>query len=67
MESLYPVFGLKWCLILLNEFLPEALMRRQFAGVAPARQEGLQLQQFAKARLMLDQVRREYRAFPYRD
>ena len=66
-ESLYPVFGLKWCLIFLNEFLPEALMRRQFAGVAPARQEGLQLQQLAKARLMLDQVRREYRAFPYRD
>lgn len=66
-ESLYPIFGLKWCLIILNEFLPEALMRRQFAGVAPAQQEGLQLQQLAKARLMLDQVRREYRAFPYRD
>ena len=66
-ESLYPLFGLKWCLIFLNEFLPESLQRRQFAGVAPAQQEGTQLDQLAKARLMLDQVRREYRAFPYRD
>ncbi len=66
-ESVYPLFGLKWCLIFLNEFLPEALMRRQFAGVAPAEHSGLQLAQLAKARQMLNQIRGEYRSFPYCD
>ena len=28
----YPLFGLKWCLILLNEFLPNQILRRRFAG-----------------------------------
>ncbi|MBV9119300.1 MAG: hypothetical protein JOZ39_01225 [Chloroflexi bacterium] len=29
-EALYPLFALKWCLILLNEFRPEQIARRQF-------------------------------------
>jgi hypothetical protein len=28
----YPLFGLRWCMILLNEFLPEGLARRRHAG-----------------------------------
>ena len=28
----YPLFGLKWCLILLNEFVPDDLARRRFAS-----------------------------------
>lgn len=31
-ESLYPLLGIKWCLIMLNEFLPVSESRRQFAG-----------------------------------
>src|SRR5512141_137544 len=31
-ESVYPLFGLKWCMIFLNEFLPEVYQRRQFAA-----------------------------------
>ena len=31
---LYPFFALRWCLILLNEFLPECWKRRQIAGVS---------------------------------
>ena len=64
-ESVYPLFGLKWCMILLNEFLPEALQRRQFAGVAPAEHAALQIAQLAKARQMLGRIREEYQAFPY--
>ena len=30
---LYPYYALRWCLILLNEFLPERWQRRQAAGV----------------------------------
>jgi hypothetical protein len=32
LEVLYPLFGLIWCLIVLNEFLPERMARRAMAG-----------------------------------
>lgn len=44
LHALFPLFGLVWCLILLNEHLPEKWSRRLFAGghgdwaVAKARQ-----------------------------
>ena len=31
-EALHPLFGLIWCLIVLNEFLPERWTRRNFSG-----------------------------------
>jgi hypothetical protein len=31
LESVYPLWGLKWCLIILNEFLAEHSNRRRFA------------------------------------
>jgi hypothetical protein len=31
-DVLYPVFGLIWCLIILNDFLPESRSRRVMAG-----------------------------------
>jgi aminoglycoside phosphotransferase (APT) family kinase protein len=31
-DVVYPLFGLKWSLIVLNEFLPEAWERRKFSG-----------------------------------
>jgi hypothetical protein len=67
LKSVYPLFGLKWCLIILNEFLPESYLRRQFAAVAPADRSVLQAQQLAKARHMLARIRREYDHFPYHD
>jgi thiamine kinase-like enzyme len=66
-ESVYPLFGLKWCLIMLNEFLPEELLRRQFAATAGADRSALQTQQLNKARQMWDRISREYECFPYRD
>ena len=66
-ESVYPLFGLKWCMILLNEFLSDSFQRRQFAAVAPPDRVALQRQQLEKARRMLDRIRGEYEQFPYRD
>jgi hypothetical protein len=66
-ESVYPLYGFKWCLIFLNEFLPDQLLRRQFAAVAAPDRAALQMQQLDKARQMLNRIRREYERFPYRD
>ncbi len=63
----YPLFGLKWCLILLNEFLPEHFLRRQFASAARGDRQAVQREQLAKARQMLDQVYPNYEPFPYCD
>lgn len=65
LEAVYPLFGLKWCLILLNEFAPEHLSRRQFASVNDFDKGVLQAEQLVKARRMLDRVRRDYQQFPY--
>lgn len=66
LEAVYPLFGLKWCLILLNEFVPEALRRREFAAVTATERAALQWEQVARARRMLERVRGEYESFPYR-
>jgi hypothetical protein len=64
-ESVYPLFGLKWCMIFLNEFLPDSLRRRQFAGAAGADRSAVQMRQLDKARQMLNRITREYQSFPY--
>ncbi len=62
----YPLFGLKWCMVLLNEFVPTELQRRPFASSAgPEDIRCLRLRQLDKARTMLDRVG-EHRGFPYR-
>jgi hypothetical protein len=61
-ETVYPLFGLKWITIMLNEFLPDDLRRRRFAG-SPADN----VAQLEKARRMAARIEREYDHFPYRD
>ncbi|MGD1118527.1 MAG: phosphotransferase [Dehalococcoidales bacterium] len=61
----YPLFGLKWCLILLNEFVPEFLMRRGFAVKQTIDKDKLQTAQLVKSRRMLATVMNEYGHFPY--
>jgi hypothetical protein len=60
---LYPLFGINWCLILLNEFLPAARERRSFAGAAVA--FAARAGQLAKARALLARLNLEHKAFPY--
>lgn len=52
LDLLFPLIGLRWCMILLNEFLPEGWSRRTFAGPAADRTEVLS-RQFMKARQRL--------------
>jgi hypothetical protein len=63
----FPLFGLKWCLILLNEFLPAQLLRRKFAGMNERDIEARQSEQLSKARSMLRVVLAGASHFPYGD
>ena len=64
-EAVYPLYGLKWCLILLNEFLPEQLLRRRFAGMSHDDRWQKQNEQLAKAQAMLQRILKDYEHFPY--
>ena len=57
----YPLFGLKWCLILLNEFVPEHLRRRSFASAAEGCRTDLLDRQLYRAERLLDRLNAEYR------
>ncbi len=65
-EVVYPLFGLKWCLILLNEFVPELLLRRGFASNKNMDRSAIQDEQLTKAKRMLQRIAHEYEQFPYR-
>ncbi|NLF67504.1 MAG: aminoglycoside phosphotransferase family protein [Candidatus Anammoximicrobium sp.] len=55
-DALFPVYRVKWCCIVLNEFLPLGQARRRFsaANQRPARQPELQ---FRKAQRLLNELR----------
>lgn len=55
LRLLHPLLGFKWCLIMLNEFLPVSQERRRFAGEQP---ESRRQQQLQKSRRYLTRVRR---------
>lgn len=54
LDLLFPLLGLKWSLILLNEFLPDEGRRRAFAGRRP---EAVRAAQLDKAREYAGRVR----------
>jgi hypothetical protein len=60
LKLLYPLFGARWCLILLNEFLPERWVGRVFAG---ARREwaSVKVEQLRRSRGLLKEVRTKSR------
>jgi hypothetical protein len=49
----FPLFAIKWCAILLNEFVPLFLQRREFALRGTMDREDVRLRQLGKARRML--------------
>ncbi len=61
-RRVFPLFGIKWCLILLNEFLPGPLGRRQFATAQDSVLER-QARQLAKARAQLSRIRDQHDPF----
>ena len=65
LKVVFPLFGLKWCLIFLNEFLPEDFQRREFAHNKELVKEKVQAQQLLKAKNFLNQVMKNFKNFPY--
>jgi hypothetical protein len=61
----YPLLSLKWCLILLNEFVPEKFRRRKQAAGGRLDFDVVRQVQLTKARDMLKRTIKEYRKFPY--
>jgi Phosphotransferase enzyme family len=56
----YPMFGIKWCLIILNDFLPG-----RAATVAPDELSTVRRNQLAKADAFAARIKREYQLNPY--
>jgi hypothetical protein len=63
LNQLYPLYGLRWCLILLNEFLPERWARRTFAGAGD--RTGAEARQLAKATILLRTLTDHDGRFPF--
>ncbi len=61
---LYPLFALRWCLILLNEFLPERRANRRNAGVQ-ADWDALRQRQLDRAGEWMQSLATSFRWFPY--
>ena len=64
LKIVYPLFGMKWCLIFLNEFLSLDLSRRLFAN-HQIFEERLLKEQLGKAKNMLQKMKDTYKEFPY--
>ncbi len=64
-KILYPIFGLKWCLIFLNEFIPGDFRRRNFAQMEAINKRSIYQHQLLKAKNMLNAMKQTYREFPY--
>jgi hypothetical protein len=62
-RAVYPLFALKWCTILLNEFTLDHMPRRSFAvGASGVWSQTAQLE---KARGLLGRTTHDYHNFPY--
>ena len=60
-EMLFPVFGVKWCCLLLNEFISEDRRRREFAQSTPmADSRRIQQLELAKQLLLTVNVERDF-------
>ena len=64
-KLLYPLHGVKWCLIILNEFLHDGEERRLGASGEKVVARTLRLGQFSKARQLLRTVIEHDESFPY--
>jgi len=62
----YPLVALKWCMILLNEFVPEHLKRRNFSGDGQNKIEIIQKNQILKSEMILKKAIKAYETFPFK-
>ena len=64
-KIVYPLWGLKWCSIILNEFHPEIMEIRKFAMGELVDTDFVQTQQLDKAKRLLKKIDVNFREFPY--
>jgi hypothetical protein len=67
LRLLYPLFAIRWCLILLNEFLPERWSYRVHAGGGPGDWRRAKEHQLGLATDLLASVKSNGGGFPYGD
>ncbi len=65
LEYVYPIVGLKWCMIMLNEFVPSDFARRTFAARDSLALSQKKSTQLAKSKAMLAKIMNENWRFPY--
>ena len=61
----YPLFGMKWCMIFLNEFVPNDFSRRAFAAANPLDRSRLRTEQLRKAVNLCRKFKETYEDFSY--
>ena len=65
LRVVYPLHGLKWCAIVLNEFIPNDFSRRSFAAGNPLDPSRVRRRQLLKAKNLYSKIREIYEDFPY--
>ena len=63
-ETTYPLHALNWCLIILNEFIPEDLQRREFAAGGGLDLPAVRARQLLKAQQLLATILATYKNSP---
>lgn len=63
-ELVYPLLGIKWCLIFLNEFIPDEFSRRIYASGNPSNKTDVMKEQLLKARNLYRKIKETYQEFP---
>jgi hypothetical protein len=58
-HALYPLFALKWCMILLNEFRTDQIERRRYVDRKAEEIQVIQMRQLDAARALLERTTRE--------
>lgn len=66
-EIVYPLFGLKWAVIFLNEFIPVDLSRRGFATSNLSDEKRIQGEQLIKSQRMLNKIKETFQHFNYHE
>ena len=64
-KLVYPLFGLKWCTIFLNEFVPDDFSRRVYAAGSPLDKGPIRQEQLWKAKDLYRKIKETYTEFPY--
>jgi hypothetical protein len=59
LSALYPLFGMKWCLILLNEFVMDDIDRRKFSGAGKFDENSKRKIQLQKAGRLFAKIKRK--------